>query len=179
MIRRGIHPSAVVESYGVLELPETTILEPNAVIYIGERGMLRLGERNTIYPNATIRIDRGEMVTGAEVSFGPGVQIYEPREGLVIGDFTLIAGGCLICGVNHGSGRTDQPMRHQPAQAAAIHIGRNVWVGMGTTIVGGVSIGDNTIVGANSLVNRSLPADVVAFGAPCRVVRERSGEGAG
>jgi acetyltransferase-like isoleucine patch superfamily enzyme len=166
----------VVESYGALQLPETTILEPNAVIYIGERGLLRLGERNTIYPNVTIRIDIGEMVTGAEVSFGPGVQIYEPRAGLTIGEYTLIAGGCVICGVSHGSARTNQPMRLQTAEAAPIHIGRNVWVGMGTTIVGGISIGDNTIVGAHSLVNRSLPANVVAFGTPCRVVRQRSGD---
>lgn len=51
-------------------------------------------------------------------------------------------------------------------------IGKNVWVGSGVQILPGVTIGDNSVIGAGSVVTKDIPPDVVAFGAPCRVVRE-------
>src|SRR5688572_29206187 len=98
MIFKGIHPSAVIEHHGNASIPATTIIEPLAVIFVGEHGRLRLGEMNTLYPGVTIRIDRGWMETGAEVSFGSGCHIYEPRAGLTIGDHCMIGGGVLMCG---------------------------------------------------------------------------------
>ena len=53
-----------------------------------------------------------------------------------------------------------------------ITIGNNVWIGAGSTILGGVTIGDNTIIGAGSVVTKDIPANVVAFGVPCKVIRE-------
>lgn len=94
MIRKGIHTSAIVECFGTARLPESTIVEPLAVIYIGERGRLELGEMNMIYPGATNRIDRGWMETGNEVSFGSECHIYEPRAGLTIGEHSTIGGEC-------------------------------------------------------------------------------------
>lgn len=55
---------------------------------------------------------------------------------------------------------------------APIHIGNNVWLGAGVIVMPGVTIGDNTVVGAGSVVTRDLPANVVALGSPCRVVRQ-------
>lgn len=173
MITKGVHASAVIESYGDLILPQTTVVEPNVVVFVGERGRLRLGERNIVYPNTTIRIDVGWMETGEDVSFGPGVQIYEPRAGLQIGDHCMIGGGCLLCGVNHGRGATDGPMRFQPATSLPIVIGDNVWFGMGVIVLPGVKIGDHSIIGAGSLVTADIPANVIAYGRPCCVVAER------
>jgi galactoside O-acetyltransferase len=53
-----------------------------------------------------------------------------------------------------------------------VHIGRNVWIGSGVQILPGVTIGDNSVIGAGSVVTGDIPVNVVAFGAPCRVVRE-------
>ena len=55
-----------------------------------------------------------------------------------------------------------------------IKIGRNCWLGAGVIVLPGVTIGDNTVVGAGSVVNKDLPANVVAVGTPCRVLREIS-----
>lgn len=52
-----------------------------------------------------------------------------------------------------------------------INIGENVWVGTNTTIIGGVNIGSNVVIGAGSVVNRSIPDNVVAVGNPCKVLR--------
>jgi acetyltransferase-like isoleucine patch superfamily enzyme len=173
MIRKGIHPSAVVEYYGVAEIPESTIIEPLAVVYIGEYGRLQLGEMNILYPGVTIRIDQGWMETGANVSFGPGCHIYEPRAGLTIGDHCMIGGGALICGVNHGYASRDIPMRQQQFEAAPIVIGHDVWVGMGAIILPGVTLGNGAIIGAGAVVTSDVsPGDIVG-GVPARILKSR------
>ena len=55
-----------------------------------------------------------------------------------------------------------------------IHIGNIVWIGTHSVILPGVNIGENSVIGAGSIVTRDIPANVVAFGNPCRVIREIS-----
>ncbi len=57
---------------------------------------------------------------------------------------------------------------------AEIHIGKNCWLGAGVKVMPGVTIGDNTVIGAGSVVTHDIPANVVAVGVPCRVMREIS-----
>lgn len=54
---------------------------------------------------------------------------------------------------------------------APIHIGKNCWLGAGVIVMPGVTIGDNTIIGAGSIVTKDIPANVVAVGNPCKVMR--------
>lgn len=53
-----------------------------------------------------------------------------------------------------------------------IKIGNNCWLGAGVIVMPGVTIGDNTVIGAGSIVTKDIPSNVVAYGNPCRVVRE-------
>lgn len=53
-----------------------------------------------------------------------------------------------------------------------VRIGKNCWIGAGAIILPGITIGDNTVVGAGSVVTKDLPANVVAVGNPCRILRE-------
>ncbi|MCI1859615.1 MAG: sugar O-acetyltransferase [Sporolactobacillus sp.] len=62
--------------------------------------------------------------------------------------------------------------KHHYVYNFSIRLGKNVWVGSGVQILPGVTIGDNTVIGAGSVVTNSLPANVVAYGTPCKVVRE-------
>ena len=55
-----------------------------------------------------------------------------------------------------------------------VHIGRRVWLGAGVIVLPGVTIGDDSVIGAGSVVTRDIPANVVAVGNPCRVMREIS-----
>ena len=57
-------------------------------------------------------------------------------------------------------------------QTAPVVIGDNVWIGGGVIIMPGVTIGDNVVIGAGSVVTRSIPSSVIAYGNPCRVIRE-------
>lgn len=60
------------------------------------------------------------------------------------------------------------------AYALPIEIKDNVWIGGGSIILGGVTIGENSVIGAGSVVNRSIPENCVAVGNPCRVIRRFS-----
>lgn len=55
-----------------------------------------------------------------------------------------------------------------------IHIGKNCWLGAGVIVLPGVTIGDNVVIGAGSVVTKDIPSNVVAVGNPCRVMREVS-----
>ena len=52
------------------------------------------------------------------------------------------------------------------------HIKKNVWIGSGATILPGVTVGENSIIGAMSVVTKDIPDNVIAFGNPARVVRK-------
>lgn len=57
---------------------------------------------------------------------------------------------------------------------ADIHIGNNVWIGGGAIVLPGVTIGDNSVIGAGSVVTKDIPPNVVAVGNPCKILREIS-----
>lgn len=56
--------------------------------------------------------------------------------------------------------------------AGNISIGKNCQIGIGANIIDGITIGDNTIIGAGSVVTKNIPSNVVAYGNPCKVIRE-------
>lgn len=98
---------------------------------------------------------------------------------ITIGDNVLIAPSVQIYTVFHPVRASDRMGADVDAngftfctcQAEPITIGNNVWIGGGAIILPGVTIGDNTTIGAGSVVTKSLPSDVLAFGNPCRVIR--------
>lgn len=88
---------------------------------------------------------------------------------IFIGDHTMIGPNVTLVTTGHPI-RPD--LRERIGQySEPIHIGRNVWIGAGVIVLPGVNIGDNSVIGANSLVTKDIPADSVAYGSPCKVVR--------
>lgn len=87
-----------------------------------------------------------------------------------IGDHTMIAPGTVLTTVDHP--KSPAQRRDFTSFAAPISIGRDVWIGANCTVFPGVTIGDNVIVGANSVVNRDIPSNCVVAGAPVRMIRE-------
>ena len=89
---------------------------------------------------------------------------------ITIGDYTMIGPNVVLATAGHP---VLPALRERGLQYnAPIVIGRNCWLGAGVLVMPGVTIGDNTVVGAGSVVTRDLPANVVAVGNPCRVLRE-------
>jgi acetyltransferase-like isoleucine patch superfamily enzyme len=173
VIRWGVHSSVIIDIQGEFTIPATTVLEPGCILYGGKRSVFRFGEENTVYPSCVFRLDRGSIVTGKRVSFGPGCLIYETRAGLRIGDCTLIAAGVAICGVNHGFADLDLPMRDQKTEELPIEIGADVWIGMGAIILPGAKIGDGCVIGAGSVVRGTVEPYTVGYGVPLRPRKSR------
>jgi maltose O-acetyltransferase len=101
-------------------------------------------------------LDCAAITLGAQTQLGPAVQLYTATHPL---DAAARVAG--------------------PELARPIAVGARVWIGGGTIVLPGVTIGDDTVVGAGSVVTRDLPAGVVAVGNPCRVVRELVPVGSG
>jgi len=89
---------------------------------------------------------------------------------IYVGDYTMLAPNVIIATAGHP---ILPELREKIYQYnMSVHIGRNCWIGAGAIIMPGVTIGDNTVIGAGSVVTRDIPSGVVAFGNPCRVIRE-------
>jgi acetyltransferase-like isoleucine patch superfamily enzyme len=93
--------------------------------------------------------------------------------GTVIGAFAGITiGNHVKCGANTLITDADwHPEDPRSGQPRPVVIGDNVWLGTGATVLKGAKIGANTVIGANSVVTGEIPANVVAAGNPCRVIR--------
>lgn len=105
---------------------------------------------NNVYANFNFTVvDDGEVYIGDSVMIGPNVTIAT-------------------------AGHPVQPdLRRKGIQYnLPVHIKDNVWIGAGAVILPGVTIGENSVIGAGSIVTKDIPANVVAVGNPCRVLRE-------
>ncbi|MGT2752908.1 sugar O-acetyltransferase [Streptococcus porcinus] len=88
---------------------------------------------------------------------------------ITIGDNTMIAPNVTIISGTHP---LQPPLREQGLQYnLPVQIGKNCWIGANTTVLPGISIGDNSVIGANSLVTKDIPANSLALGSPARVVK--------
>ena len=89
---------------------------------------------------------------------------------VTFGDNVFIAPNCVFSSAGHP---IDSSQRAQGLEIALpITVGDNVWIGANVAVLPGVSIGNNTIIGAGSVVNKDIPEGVIAAGVPCKVIRK-------
>lgn len=89
---------------------------------------------------------------------------------IYVGDYTMFGPNVTIATAGHPI--LPELREKQYQYNAPVHIGRCCWIGAGAIVLPGVTIGDNVVVGAGSVVTKDLPSNVVAVGNPCRVLRE-------
>ena len=133
-----------VINYGNVQIGEHSILQDNIYIRAGVNGRVILG--------------KGCMVNSFCRFFGHG--------GIEIGEHTQIGPGVTLTTTGHNYLENDMS-----EEFAKITLGKRVWLGANVTILPGVTIGDNTVIGAGSVVTKNLPSDCVAVGVPARVVK--------
>ncbi len=114
---------------------------------------------------------------GAHVHFGKN--IYANFNLTIVDDTHVYVGDFTMFGPNVTIATAGHPILPELREKVyqynmPVHIGRNCWIGAGALIMPGVTIGDNTVIGAGSVVTKDIPANVVAVGSPCRVLREIS-----
>jgi maltose O-acetyltransferase len=141
-------PSAAREVLGDLlgSLGESTVIRPP--LYVDYGVHIRVGAR-TFVNFGLVALDVAEITIGDDVQIGPNVELLTPVHPLEPG-----------------------PRRNKLEAAKPIRVGNNVWLGGGAIVCPGVSIGENTVVGAGAVVTKDLPANVLAVGNPARAIRE-------
>ena len=119
----------------------------------------------TLFPPFTA--DFGKNITlGRDVFINSGCR-FQDQGGIVVGDGCLIGHNAVLTTLNHDL----DPARRADMHPAPVVLGRNVWLGANVTVLPGVAIGDDAVVGAGSVVTRDVPARAVVVGTPARVVR--------
>jgi acetyltransferase-like isoleucine patch superfamily enzyme len=150
-IRRPVYGN-VLEAFreGRLEIGSQTLLEPGVWLTAPGQARIRIG--------AGTSLNLGVMVAAVEL--------------VEIGDHCMFANGCFITDGNH---RFDDPEQPVPWQGfttkGPTRIGDNVWCGAGVVVTSGVTIGERSVIGANSVVVSDLPPFSIAAGAPAKVLR--------
>lgn len=143
--QEGVYREAILRKF-LKSIGEEVHFEPNFRCEFGFN--ITIG--NHFYANFDcIMLDANTITIGDHVLVGPRVGLYTANHAIDAGE--RIAGGCY---------------------ARPIVIGDGVWVGGNVDIMGGVTIGENSIIGAGSVVTKSIPPNVIAAGTPCRVIRE-------
>ncbi len=110
---------------------------------------------------------------GKNIHIGKNVFInaccqFQDHGGITIGDGCQIGHNVVFATLNHGLAPADRKTTYP----APIVLGKNVWVGSNSTILRGVSIGDNAVVAAGAVVVKDVPADTVVAGVPAKVVKK-------
>lgn len=109
---------------------------------------------------------------GKNITIGRNVFInsdckFQDQGGIVIEEGALIGHGVVLATLNHEI----DPEKRQQIHPAPIHIGKRVWIGANSTITQGVTIGDNSIVAAGSVVNKDVPPNTIVGGVPAKHIR--------
>jgi acetyltransferase-like isoleucine patch superfamily enzyme len=124
-----------------------------------------IDETVTVFP--PFYSDFGKNITlGKRIFINSGCK-FQDQGGVVIGDDCLIGHNTVMATLNHDL----SPNRRADMHPARIVVGRNVWIGSNATILPGVTIGDNAVVAAASVVTKDVPENAVVVGSPARVVR--------
>ncbi|HEY8764289.1 MAG TPA: acyltransferase [Solirubrobacteraceae bacterium] len=147
-----------------------------------------------LHGNVLEALREGRLQVGEQTLFEPGVWITAPgaarvrigsgtflNQGVMvtslalveIGDHCMFANGCFISDAAHRFDDPDQPVPWQGFRSKGpTRIGDNVWCGAHVVITSGVTIGERSVIGANSVVTRDIPPFSIAAGSPAKVLRK-------
>lgn len=126
--------------------------------------------KNTFFIEPPFRCDYGYNI---EI----GENFYSNYNLIIIDCAKVTIGDNVLIGPNVGIYTAGHPIHFEPRNqefeyAIPVFIGNNVWIGGNVVINPGVTIGENSVIGSGSIVTKDIPANVIAFGNPCKVFRE-------
>jgi acetyltransferase-like isoleucine patch superfamily enzyme len=141
-------------------------------IQIGVRGKVRFGRFVWIGDGTKIRCHEGEVEIGKKTVLGQECTISAYKR-IRIGEQCVIADRAMFIDFDHGVVEVERPIRVQGIYMRPVEVGSNVWIGYGACVLRGVRVGDNSILGTNSVVTKDVPANAVVGGVPAKVLRMR------
>ena len=141
-------------------------------VHVSGTANIKLGKRCRLGMDVELRtVEAGHIQIGEDTRLNRGCTLTSYAQ-IRIDDFTIIGEFVSIRDANHGLKR-GEPMRFQPHTCEPILVGRDVWIGRGSCILPGVTIGEGAVIGANSVVTRDVPDFAIAAGVPAKVIKMR------
>ncbi|MFC1880345.1 acyltransferase [Thermodesulfobacteriota bacterium] len=141
-------------------------------VHVSGTANIKLGKRCRLGMEVELRtVEAGHIQIGEDTRLNRGCTLTSYAQ-IRIDDFTIIGEFVSIRDANHGL-RRGEPMRYQPHTCKPILVGRDVWIGRGSCILPGVTIGEGAVIGANSVVTRDVPDFAIAAGVPAKVIKMR------
>ena len=177
-----LNPSGYISTKAVLEHPDIRL---GNHVFIDDRVVLNrmknggpvvLEDRVTILRDGIIETgDEGSVHIGSGTYVHPFCQMIAYKSDVVIGSRVMIAPNCAFYPHDHGTKAgidiIDQPI----VSKGSIRLEDNVWLGTCVIVLGGVTICKGAVIGAGSVVTKTIPENAIAFGKPAKVIRIRSG----
>ena len=157
---------------GRLQTDGLCFIAPGVKLEIGRDAVLRLGRWSWLGHGTKIRVHEGECEIGAKTVLGQECTISAFQH-VSIGRECVIADRVMLIDFDHGVVEVERPIRLQGIYKRDVRVGSNCWIGYGACILRGVTIGDNAVIGTNTVVTKDVPANAVAAGTPARVLRMR------
>lgn len=133
---------------------------------------LNIGEKVSILEFSLLSSNEGFIKIGNRSWLSPYTLIYG-NGGVTIGSDVLLAPRVSINTVGHSFDILDEPINSQKLTLAPVKIENNVWIGLGATVLQGVTVGEGAIVAAGSVVNKDVPKNSVVAGIPAKVIKYR------
>jgi acetyltransferase-like isoleucine patch superfamily enzyme len=145
-------------------------------VYIKGNGSITIGEGCLFMGDTTKPVCLSTLNKNAEIRLGNNVGLngvtIQCSELVEIGDDSNIAAYYITDSQNHSLSIKRRSDPSAPIETAPVIIKRNVWISVLTTVLQGVTIGENSVIGANSLVAKDIPSNYLAFGVPARPVKQ-------
>lgn len=125
---------------------------------------------NNVWIEPFFQCEFGKNISiGNDVLINYGCTILDNAK-VVIGDRVLFGPNAGLYAANHAFNPQQRALGI--CQSKPISIGNDVWLGGNVTVLGGFTIGENSIIGAGSVVTKDIPSNVIAAGNPCKVIRQ-------
>jgi acetyltransferase-like isoleucine patch superfamily enzyme len=141
-------------------------------LQIAKRATVRFGRFSWIGDGTKIRCHEGVVEIGEKTVMGQECTISAYKR-VRIGEQCVIADRAMFIDFDHGVVEVERPIRLQGIYKRDCLIGSNVWIGYGACFLRGIRVGDNAIVGTNSVVTKDVPPNAVVGGVPAKVIRIR------
>ena len=141
-------------------------------LQIARGGKVRFGRFVWVGDGSKIRCHEGMVEIGEKTVIGQECTISAYRR-VRIGEQCVVADRAMFIDFDHGVVEVERPIRQQGIYMREVEIGSNVWIGYGACFLRGVRVGDNSVVGTNSVVTKDVAANAVVGGVPARLLRMR------
>jgi acetyltransferase-like isoleucine patch superfamily enzyme len=157
---------------GRLRLDGIAFIGPGCRLEVGRDAVLELGRWSWVGHGCKIRCHEGRVALGAKSVMGQDCTI-SAYQSVEIGRECVIADRVMLIDFDHGTVEVERPIRLQGIYKRDVRVGNNCWIGYGACILRGVTVGDNAIIGTNSVVTKDVEPNAVVGGVPARVLRMR------